>query len=817
MADAEHDPNNIEGRMKALELGLGEMNARLSAIERALGIQASYQNRPPPIQTPRPFDATENMEPTRPYQPPPFPYGPREPAPTPAPGSLASAEEIEYRLGSKVLPWAGALILICAIGFFVSVGIERGWFNPAMQFVSALLASAGFIGVGFWKKEEREDFGKLLIGIGSCGFFLTFAAGNVFHKFYDGETLVALFLIWSALNLAFSFKDSSRAFLAIGLIGGLAAALMPLDKSNYSLNAILHFAVVLPALAIAARNRWSWGVVGVFAASVCALLPLAFESSHSLASLELRVFALFANTLAGCVAYGFAGSLKDFDPQAAFVPSMLVLTGLTALGIMKDLQHVGAEQWLYLLVFAGLSAGAGHAIADKAAKERFWIGAAILAAVITPLGLEDVAPAWAFVALAVGAAYLSTRAFAKFALAIGWIDLGLAGCFYCWRASVENPFRLELLLLLGLVVATLLLGWATHRADDATETIVSAVGVLLFAMIGRMAAVAALSPAINLHQVAAVVFVWVPLGVLYVALGAPKGWKIASALGWAGVLLAALIYFASLSSVAHGMGLELSELFLLVLGCVAGAAISAKHDESKAEVIVVCVGTLLYAFIGRMAAVVAASPAVDLPQFVAVILAWVPMGVALVGWSARRRMTGPLALGWLGILVSTFVYFVIENPEPLGYGLEASLLLLLIGGSIACGWLTSSVREAADGGLSVMTVLLWALLSRMSLHLLTLPSIGIERVWAVSIAWIALGAGLLAAGFWTDRRALRFWSFAVFGITVGKVFMVDLSEKIDPLVRVAILAGLGMALLAGGYWYIRSGRIGKPENHVQDS
>jgi uncharacterized membrane protein len=41
--------------------------------------------------------------------------------------------------------------------------------------------------------------------------------------------------------------------------------------------------------------------------------------------------------------------------------------------------------------------------------------------------------------------------------------------------------------------------------------------------------------------------------------------------------------------------------------------------------------------------------------------------------------------------------------------------------------------------------------------------------------------------------------FATVGLAVGKLFLVDLAEA-SPLARIGLFAGVGILLVAGGYW-----------------
>jgi uncharacterized membrane protein len=81
------------------------------------------------------------------------------------------------------------------------------------------------------------------------------------------------------------------------------------------------------------------------------------------------------------------------------------------------------------------------------------------------------------------------------------------------------------------------------------------------------------------------------------------------------------------------------------------------------------------------------------------------------------------------------------------------------------------------------------------------PGSAAER-WAVSAAWLLLGTGLLLAGIARRGRLLRAASLAVMGLTVVKVFLVDVA-RLGDLYRVLSFLGLGLSLLLLAWLYQR--------------
>jgi uncharacterized membrane protein len=74
---------------------------------------------------------------------------------------------------------------------------------------------------------------------------------------------------------------------------------------------------------------------------------------------------------------------------------------------------------------------------------------------------------------------------------------------------------------------------------------------------------------------------------------------------------------------------------------------------------------------------------------------------------------------------------------------------------------------------------------------------------AISATWIVFASLIMAIGFRYRSQALRFVSFGVFALTIGKVLVFDLAN-LDSAIRAVILLFLGGAMILGGYVYIRS-------------
>ena len=365
-----------------------------------------------------------------------------------------TAEDIEYKFGINGLLRGGAVVIVIAILFGVAIMISRGKLTPPVQFASEIMTCLAFIGIGLKKRDEREDFGQLMVGIGSFGLYASFAAGYAYKHLYEGEPLVAMYMLLSLANLGFASWRSSKSFLTIGMLGGLIAAMMPMHKDKAMLDFALHFLILSPCAAIIIRNKWN-GMAGLmWVVSTAALIPA--TTSHF--EQAFRVGATYLNCAIALYACGKVFKPSEFDKHAAIQTIMLVLTGFFAIGI--DTGHKGS---LHAILLAAIAAGIGYAIQENVkARNATWLGGLIVFSVITPIGFTQNVAAFAYgiEALALILVAIRYQLVAVWAVSLGTFIFSLVAYLYFpdKNAVVLAHFSppLELLLLAVLAASTTL-------------------------------------------------------------------------------------------------------------------------------------------------------------------------------------------------------------------------------------------------------------------------------------------------------------------------------------------------------------------------
>ncbi len=76
------------------------------------------------------------------------------------------------------------------------------------------------------------------------------------------------------------------------------------------------------------------------------------------------------------------------------------------------------------------------------------------------------------------------------------------------------------------------------------------------------------------------------------------------------------------------------------------------------------------------------------------------------------------------------------------------------------------------------------------------------REMTLSITWALYATGLIVAGIRKQYAPVRYLAIAIFGVTIGKVFLFDL-PRLGEIYRVLSIIGLGIALLVTSYLYHR--------------
>jgi uncharacterized membrane protein len=140
------------------------------------------------------------------------------------------------------------------------------------------------------------------------------------------------------------------------------------------------------------------------------------------------------------------------------------------------------------------------------------------------------------------------------------------------------------------------------------------------------------------------------------------------------------------------------------------------------------------------------------------------------------------------------------NELLLGYAAPAILALLL--SYAVAGRRHAAYANTLAAGALVLALSYISLEIRRFYHGPILSSgstVDVEQ-YTYSIAWLGFGVLLLVIGIWANSQRARLASAVVIALTIGKVFLIDLST-LTGVYRALSFMGLGLVLVAIGWFY----------------
>lgn len=694
-----------------------------------------------------------------------------------------SGQDTEFTIGAKLLPRVGAGVFILGIVYLVGLGISRGWITPTVQFVGALALCALFIGAGFWRMRDREEFGQVLVGVGSCGLYAVFASGHAYHGFYNAETLIAFFIGLSLLNLAYALWRSSKTFLAIGLVGGLIASWFPYQREMATTSYALTFLILIPSILVAARNRWSLYTLIIWIASLFVLaLGTAFWVTPS-----VQIAAAYLHMAICCAGYALGFASSRLDSKGCGLVAMVWAGCLLAFAARVDwvaTAHVAVAGSLCWAVAVSLRG-------DSLFKPPLLAAAVGAVGILAPMGLMPTHASFAFLGLALLSAWFGGTRKQIVASQVGVVQFLCAFFAFTLQHSASRPIQVvQLLLLIGV---TICLGWSATRATQKPEAFFVASTIVATPFWIRLLMMALEHTPLSGEE-AVIYGLFVTSGVL-LTIAKAKQWVGA----WASAIVTYLITLSLTFAVLASGTVLFSEppiLIGLILLAIYAATTSDSERLNQENIIT-------FSLLVSSALWIRLSLITLLPTGVHVNNAWGLACLSLVFIlglvTIWKKWQGSCVLTWVALLGAG----ISLANGVLAYGRlpgETEMHSAVIAASVLAYIATTMVDTNHAGARLLTLIFLFPVISRLGGVIVMAR--GGDLSTGVSAAWIAYAIFLLALGFLKDWKEVRYASFAMFGASVAKVILYDLAT-VDPLIRVAILMALGGAMLAGGWWYVR--------------
>lgn len=812
------------GRIEALERTVAGLQAALAAGPRP---EAAAE----PAPEPEPVATTAETVPEPDHVPPEAVLASEAAVPEPRPG-------LESRLTGRWLIWIGGVALALGGAFLVQVSIETGLLSPSLRILLGLALAVGLVAVAerLRRRTPAQGIGPLgadhlAPSAAGAGIAVAYAAVYAAHGLYGLIAQFSAFVGLACVSLVAVGLGllHGAPVAALGIAGALAVPLVVGGDSADVTGLFLYLCAITAVAGLVARWRgWSWAVLLAHGGAVVWLLLWLVDRSGD-STPWIGAFLLLAST-------ALALGLRRHDAGGAGLLGRWV--DGTGLGLAAVTLAGGAALLLGRsegALAVALTAGLGLALlADDRAGGRHTGGgvAAVLLAIVASLVFEGDGGLILFAGGTAAALVAAGFVLAHGSDRAGWFGfVGTAGPLLLLvidygletDGNADPAWAALALGIAALHVALAALAgrhrdhapWAGLLAAQATGALAAvAVGAVFLLRDAWLSTALALTVAGASHvhrHVPVRGLRWVSLGLAAAVVvrlslnplvltyhdGGPLGgfWI------WPGYGLAALAFLAARRGFGEAAGpwlrsvLEAGALSFVVV--LVSLQIRMLADDGPLD-----------------------RPGYDLLE-AGLNSAWW-LGMALFLYVRGDQSVPTVRWGWrvLGAMATVQVLFgavVALNPlvtgDPVGGLFLVNLVTLAYGvpAVLAVAFAVAARRRGAvrlprwAGAAALGLAWLWLTLTvRHAFHgsRLDLGSDTDAELYAYSVAWLAFGAALLAAGLLRGSLVLRYASLLVILVSVAKVFLIDMAA-LTGLWRAVSFIGLGAALLGIGFVYQR--------------
>ena len=832
---------------------LRELQGRLDRLEEAIG----RMHPPAPAPAPPPPQAVRPPLPAPPPVLEPF-VPPVPPAAAPAPAPAAPADEpgeaappratasLEQRLGTQWMLFVGVGVLLLAGFFFFKYAIERDWISPTLRVLAGAAGGLAMIGLGEWTLLRRKmrpfAAGVMGGGIVLLYFVVFLASPNGWYQLIGAAPAFVLMCLVTACGMGLSLQTGMLSTAIVSLLGALATPVMLSTGENRQVF-LMSYLLLVNAGFLAVGLLKGWPVLGALALAGTTLIFGGWCAEHFERPAWQRTclfgWLFWAEFLAfvcvgawrkrmaavwGQVLLGLAGAalavlclgMNQVMPQAWFFGSLLALTTVTlAVGLWRDWPWLGAAALAW--------SAAGWAVR----------GAIFLHGPQPPAERWQLV-GWAWALFAALSADVFVRAFRRgramrepLHATLG--ALATAGMFVGTYLMLREPHAEWMgAYAAGLGTATIVAAWAFYRLAGRRW--------LAYAWLGQGLVLLAVAVPIQFDR-AAVPIAWAAQGVVAMFLArrlrnvlllvkSPVVLLLAAGHFFSRIVAGALAPDPRLTEVAFTLaGTPITFGLLLAAGLtvaiLAAAAIlragPALFEEQGERFVAI-------AMTAGAAVVLGVRTGAELPA-TAATWCWLALAAGLAGVGLWRRSRWLMAAGGLALLGVAGKWGLFDTLYLRGaYGADAALLPLanwqLAAGVVTAAGLIAHVSASVrrGGGEQAATALRATATVVAAVMIVYAGSFEIDRYFAsgrgqwadtfqaqqtaYSVWWAVYAAGLMALGFARSSRVPRYLAMALFAVTLGKVFLVDMA-KVETVYRILSFLCLGSLLVAASWLYHR--------------
>jgi len=268
------------------------------------------------------------------------------------PRETGATGRLETAIGERLLLYAGVVVFVLGIGFFVKYAFDREWITEGMRVALGALSGLTLIGAGLRLAGAGYGaYGNMLAGGGLAALYLSAYAAFSFYGLIGSGTAAAAFIAitGAAAVLADRQKAQAMAIMAVG--GGFLTPFLVGGAADAQITLFSYVALLIAGTMALAHHR-NWPLLNVVSYGLTILTVAAWADVHYTPAKYLRT-ELFLTLY--CVMFLIV--LRQMARAAGHAKDLTVIVLATA----PVLYHVAslANLWthdvallVYLILFA---------------------------------------------------------------------------------------------------------------------------------------------------------------------------------------------------------------------------------------------------------------------------------------------------------------------------------------------------------------------------------------------------------------------------------------------------------------------------------
>ena len=209
-----------------------------------------------PTQVPPPFAPPSFAPPPEPASPPPVPVVPGSRLASPVDSLFEGS--LERHIGERLLLYAGMVLVVFAVGFFLRYAFEHEWVSPAMRVAIGFAGGAALVAGGYrLHRIGYHQYGLFVAGGGFAVLFLSVYAAFAIYALIGQLPAFALLVIIAAAAAVMADRCTALGLALMAVCGGFSAPFLVSTGSDAQVTLFTYDIVLVTAtMYLAHRRGW---------------------------------------------------------------------------------------------------------------------------------------------------------------------------------------------------------------------------------------------------------------------------------------------------------------------------------------------------------------------------------------------------------------------------------------------------------------------------------------------------------------------------------------------------------------------------------